>query len=158
MIERVRPSSSSSPSSQSRVRGRPFEHGNSGRPPGSKNKTTRMLELLVEGEGEDITRKFIDLAKAGNVPCLQSCVDRLMPKRHGRPLDVQLPKISGAHDIVPAMTAIINRVNNGDLTPEEGSHLIDFLERCGRLVMANDLVVRVEKVEAQMKQMKTFDR
>ena len=85
-------------------------------------------------------------------------MDRLLPKRHGRPLDVQLPQISDVHDIVPAMAAIINRVNNGDLTPEEGSHLIDFLERCARLVVANDVVVRVEKVESQMKQRKTFDR
>ena len=104
MIERVRPSSGPSSSR----RGRPFEHGNPGRPPGSKNKTTRMLEQLVEGEGEDLTRKFIDLAKAGDVRCLQSCMDRLLPKRHGRPLDVQLPKINSVHDIAPAMTAIMN--------------------------------------------------
>ena len=157
MIERIRPSAELRLTNSPRVRGRPFKHGNPGRPPGSKNKTTRILEQLVEDDGENLTRKFIDLAKAGDVRCLQSCMDRLLPKRHGRPLDVQLPKISGAHDIVPAMAAIINRVNNGDLTPEEGSHLIDFLERCGR-VIANDLVVRVENVESQMKQMKTFDR
>ena len=59
MSDRVRePPESSSPGSsvsQSRVRGRPFQSGNPGRPTGSKNKTTRILEQLVEGEGETIT-------------------------------------------------------------------------------------------------------
>ena len=53
MIERVRRLSASSPSDQSPVRGRPFKHGNPGRPPGSKNKLTRLLEELVENEGGD---------------------------------------------------------------------------------------------------------
>src|SRR5439155_26921190 len=32
-----------------KVRGRPFKPGNSGRPPGSKNKITQIVEQLAEG-------------------------------------------------------------------------------------------------------------
>ena len=124
MIERVRPSSSSSPSSQSRVRGRPFQHGNPGRPPGSKNKLTRLLEELIENEGETLTRKQIELAKGGNVRCLQYLLDRLMPQRPGRALELQLPTINSVHDVAPAIAAITNQLNNGNLTLEEASHLL----------------------------------
>jgi len=37
-------------------RGRPFERGNPGRPRGSKNRMTRLLEELVAGEGEKLTQ------------------------------------------------------------------------------------------------------
>jgi hypothetical protein len=48
-----------------RVRGRPFKPGNPGRPRGSKNRTTRLLEQLMANEGETLTRKVIDRALAG---------------------------------------------------------------------------------------------
>ena len=62
-----------------KVRGRPFQAGNPGRPLGSKNRTTRLVEQLLDGEAEAITRKFLELALAGNPKCLQLCLDRLLP-------------------------------------------------------------------------------
>ena len=38
-----------------------------GRPPGARNKTTLASEALLEGEGEALTRKAIELAKAGDL-------------------------------------------------------------------------------------------
>jgi hypothetical protein len=46
-------------------RGRPFERGNPGRPRGSKNRTTRLLEELVAGEGEKLIQKTVELALGG---------------------------------------------------------------------------------------------
>ena len=71
MIERVRRLSASSPSDQSPVRGRPFKHGNPGRPPGSKNKLTRLLEELVENEGGDGRPQTHRAREGGNVRCLE---------------------------------------------------------------------------------------
>jgi Family of unknown function (DUF5681) len=101
---------------KAKVRGRPFQPGNPGRPPGSKNKTTRLVEQLVEGDAEELSRKMLELAKKGNVRCLEYCLDRLLPKRSGRPLDLQLPAIKSVHDLIAAMSAISTAVNNGDLT------------------------------------------
>jgi hypothetical protein len=39
-------------------RGRPFAPGNPGKPRGSKNKTTRMLEQLLEGQAEQFVEKL----------------------------------------------------------------------------------------------------
>jgi hypothetical protein len=147
MINRIRLSSGPS-SSQSPVRGRPFKDGNPGRPPGSKNKITRLLEDLLENDGEDLIRKHIELAKGGNVRCLQYCLDRLLPQRRGQPINLQLPKINSAQDVATAMAAISDGVSSGNVTAEEALHLARVLETYTNAIIANDFAVRLQKVEA----------
>jgi hypothetical protein len=40
----------------------------SGRPPGSRNHATLLIESMLEGEAEQLTRKVIDLPWAGTSP------------------------------------------------------------------------------------------
>jgi len=156
MVERIRLLEKPAVIETPRVRGRPFQKGNPGRPLGSKNKLTRLLEELVEGEGENITRKAIQLALKGNVQCLLNLLDRVLPKRRGRSLDFQLPEINGVRDIAPAIGAVTNGLSNGDLTPEEASELIESLERYERALIKNDHDFRVEDVQLRLKQMESF--
>ena len=135
-----------------KIRGRPFRPGNPGRPPGSKNQTTRLVEQLVADEAEMITRKLIALALAGNVRCLQLCLDRLSPQRNGRPVDFQLPAINDTRDIVAAMAAITNAVNDGSLTAEEADHLVHVLDGYAVAMTTHDFAARLETLELQMRQ------
>jgi len=135
-----------------KVRGRPFQAGNSGRPLGSKNKTTRLVEQLVAGDAEKLSRKMIELAKSGNVRCLEYCLDRLLPKRSGRPLDFELPTINSVQDLIAAMATITTAVNKGDLTAEEAAHLIQLLEGYGKIFTTHDIAMRLEALEMQMKE------
>ena len=61
-----------------RRRGRPFNTGNPGRRPGSKNRTTVVSEALLRGEATELVRKAIELAKGGNVPMLKVLVERIL--------------------------------------------------------------------------------
>jgi hypothetical protein len=149
MVKRVEPTESSLP--QPPVRGRPFKPGNPGRPPGSKNKTTKMLEELLEGEAEDLTRKLIDLAKEGKLRPLLYCMDRLLPQRRGEPINLELPKINGIKDIAPAMAAVAHAVSNGTITPEQASPVIRLLDSYANAITASDFAVRLEKVESALK-------
>lgn len=151
MIKRVLPKSASSPSEPTSIRGRPFKQGNPGRPPGSKNNTTKMLEELFEGEAEDLTRKIIELALAGNVRCLEYCVDRLLPRRRGEPINLELPKIKGIEDIAAAMAAVAHAVSNGTITPEQASHVIRLLDSYANAITASDFAARLENVESVLK-------
>src|SRR6516165_11928245 len=135
----------------SKVRGRPFQPGNSGRPLGSKNKTTRLVEQLVEGDAEKLSRKMLELAKKGNVRCLEYCLDRLLPKRSGRPLDLQLPAINSVQDLIAAMTTVTTAVNNGDLTAEEATHVVQWFECYAKIFTVHDFAVRLETLESEMK-------
>jgi hypothetical protein len=77
--------------------------------------------------------------------------DRLLPKRSGRSLDIQLPPIKNVHDVVLAMAAITTAVSNGSLIAEEASHLVNLLDRYDRAITTSDFAIRLEKLESRMK-------
>ena len=60
------------------VRGRPFARGNGGRRHGSKNKNSLILEALSDSEKEQLVRKGIELAKAGDVSMLKFFLSRIL--------------------------------------------------------------------------------
>jgi hypothetical protein len=66
-----------------------FQPGNPGKKPGTRNKATMAALALLEGEGEALTRKAVELAKAGDTVALKLCLDRLLPK--GRAVRIDLP-------------------------------------------------------------------
>jgi hypothetical protein len=77
-------------------RGRPFQKGNGGRRPGSKNRTTLVAESLLKSEEGELVRKAIELAKAGDVQMLKFFLDRILPKERSVRLD--LPTMDHASD------------------------------------------------------------
>src|SRR6476660_5973333 len=52
-----------------------------GRAAGSRNRATPAIEALLEGEGEALTRKAIELAKAVDMQALRLCLNRLATPR-----------------------------------------------------------------------------
>ena len=48
-----------------------FSGNPNGRAAGSRNRATLAIEALLEGEGEALTRKAIELAKAGDMAALR---------------------------------------------------------------------------------------
>jgi hypothetical protein len=89
----------------------------SGRPKGARHRTTVAIEALLEGEGEALTRKAIELAKAGDMQALRLCMDRLAPPRRDSPVAFNPPEMSTVSDVVLAMGALLKAVAEGDLTP-----------------------------------------
>jgi hypothetical protein len=52
---------------------KPGQSGNpAGKPRGSRNRTTLAVEALLDGEAETLTRKAIELAKAGDLAALRT--------------------------------------------------------------------------------------
>jgi hypothetical protein len=62
-----------------KVRGRPFQKGNPGRPRGSCNKATLAARQLLEGRAKAITKKCIELALQGDLIAIKLCLERLVP-------------------------------------------------------------------------------
>jgi hypothetical protein len=154
MVKKYRPQvlqTTNAETAPKKIRGRPFERGNPGRPRGSKNRTTRLLEEFVAGEGEKLAQKAVELALAGNVKCLQLCLDRLLPRRTGRPVDFTLPAVNEARDIVAAIAAITTAVNDGSLTAEEAGQLVHILNGYAKALETYDFASRIAALESQMK-------
>ncbi len=89
-----------------------FQKGQSGnpagRPRGSRNKTTVLMQNLLEGEAEEIARKAIEMAKAGDMAAIRVCMDRLASIRRKDPVAVELPPVDKARDSAAAVAAVIS--------------------------------------------------
>ena len=129
----------------------PFEPGQSGNPAGkakgTRNKVTLAIEALLDGEAEALTRKAIELAKAGDMAALRLCLDRLAPPRKDRLVMFELPTITSAADAVKASAALVTAVAIGDLTPAEAGELGKLIEAYVRALEATDFAARLENLE-----------
>src|SRR6188474_678147 len=67
--------------------------GGPGRPKGSRNKVTELVEAMLDGEAKALTGKLIALAKRGNATALQIAFARLAPPRRDRLVALKLPNI-----------------------------------------------------------------
>src|SRR5215472_10446070 len=90
-------------SSNPEGRFKPGLSGNpAGRPPGSRNKATETAELLLEGEAVALTRKAVELALGGDPIALRLCLDRLIPPRRGRKVQLaNVPPVSSVAELGP---------------------------------------------------------
>jgi len=110
----------------------PFQPGQSGnpagRPRGARNKTTILLEELIERDGETLAHQFVEQAKMGNARALGCLMGMILPKRKGAPIGIDLPVLAKAADAPVAIAAIFAAVCGGELTPEEGISLTRMVE------------------------------
>ncbi|MGU3541026.1 DUF5681 domain-containing protein [Methylobacterium sp. A54F] len=134
------------------TRGRAFEKGRSGnpagRPRGSRNRSALALEELLDGEAKAITRKAIEMAKAGDTVAMRLCLERLIPARKDRIIRFGLPPIEGPQDLPKATTALLQAVADGDLTAAEAAELSKLVEAHVRAVETKDFAERLAALEA----------
>jgi hypothetical protein len=106
------------------------------------------LETLLEGEGEALTRKAVQLALGGDVTALRLCLDRILPPRKDRHVPFALPPLESAADAVKATAALVAAVAAGDLTPSEAAELSKLVEGYTRAVELRELEARLAALEA----------
>jgi hypothetical protein len=132
---------------QLKPRGRPFEPGNPGRPPGARNKATQAIEQLAEGHAESLGKKVMELALGGDVACLRMMLDRVCPIRKGRPINVDMPPIKCSRDLFAAIAAIWTAIGHGHLTADEAAALCVVVDRSIQAIQLHDVVARVATLE-----------
>jgi hypothetical protein len=132
-------------------RGRPFPKGQSGnpggRPRGSSNRATRAAEMLLDGEATALTRKAVELALAGDQAALRLCLDRTVAPRRERAVELALPPIRSADDILAAIKVVSGAVGRGAITPGEGFTLSQMIETFLRAIDASDFEGRLRQLE-----------
>src|SRR6266702_4283487 len=67
-----------------------------------------LMQNLLEGEAEEIARKAIGMAKAGDMAAIRVCMDRLASIRRKDPVAVELPPVDKARDSAAAVAAVIS--------------------------------------------------
>ena len=130
-------------------RGRPFAKGNSGRRPGSKNRSSVVAASLLAGEKTALLRKAIELALNGDVPMLKFLLGRLLPR--DRLISIELPALEFADDGVEALGRIMRAVSEGAITPGEGADLATIVQSYSNAIDLADVIKRMGALEAQVK-------
>jgi hypothetical protein len=128
-----------------------FKPGQSGNPagkrPGTRNRATRALEELLDGEAEALTRKAIELALAGDMTALRLCLDRILPARRDRLVVFEMPSIHSAADAKTASAALLAAVAAGSLTPSEASEVGKLVDGYVKAIEVTEVLARLEKLE-----------
>jgi Family of unknown function (DUF5681) len=118
-----------------------------GRPLGARNKATETAELLLDGEAEALTRMALELALGGNATALRLCLERILPPRRGRAVQLGLPPVQSAADLSGRMAAITNAAGDGVITPGEAAELARVVEIFVRAAETSDFERRLRALE-----------
>lgn len=131
----------------STTRGRPFQEGNPGRPKGAKHKTTILAEKLMADDVEGVVKAVIEAARSGDMAAARIILDRLVPVRKGRPVEIELPDVKTAADVLAAMGAVLDHVADGEITPDEGATVAGILEMKRRTLELVEIERRLAALE-----------
>ena len=131
------------------------ESGNpQGRPLGSRNRASLVMEDLLDGRAKALTEKAIERALAGDVFALRLCLDRMMPVRRERSLTLHLPAPATAQDITAGFASVVEALAHGELTPSETSALAELMESARKALETTDLARRIEELESRAEEEK----
>ena len=109
-----------------------FRKGQSGNPAGrsrgSRNKAIVAAEMLLESDAEALTRRAVERALEGDTAALRLCLDRIIPPRRERLVQLGLPPVRSVGDLGGAMAAITTAAARGAITPGEAAELARVVE------------------------------
>ena len=98
----------------------PFEKGESGnpagRPRGSRNRATLLMESLLADDAEAIGRKAIEMAKQGDMAAIRLCMDRLAAGELTPSEGADLAKVVDVYVRAIATTAFDERLTKLEAT------------------------------------------
>jgi hypothetical protein len=134
------------------VRGRPFEPGQSGnpkgRPRGSRNAVTLLVESLLDGEAEAIIRKLVEEALDGNSSAMRLALERMLPPKRHRTTTIEFEgEINKPADAARASGAVLSACAKGEISPEEATQIMGVIATHVKLVESAELTARLEALE-----------
>jgi hypothetical protein len=122
-----------------------------GRPPGSPNKSTLLLDQLASEATETIVRTVQEKAEKGDMYAAALLLARTWPRRRGRPVHLDLPSVADTGGLVVAQAAVVAAMAKGEISPEEASAVAGVLETQRRAIETNDHELRIQELEGQAK-------
>jgi len=132
-----------------------FRKGQSGNPfgkaKGTKNRTTIAAEKLLQGGLDNICLRLIEEALKGNLQAIKLVLDRVLPSRRDRVVDIELPKLQTTEEAVKAMSTIIEAINRGKITPNEGEAISRVVDAFVKVIQVHEIEKRISILEQEGK-------
>ena len=129
----------------------PGQSGNpAGRPRGSRNKKTLMLEALLDDESETLMRRVIGLAKMGDDVAMRLVFARMLPPRRDRPVPLELPRIESEADARRAAGDVMEALGAGEVTPQEAEQLLRVIAGAAMVMQSSGMSERIKWLQEQV--------
>ncbi len=125
----------------------PGNPGGPGRPKGARHAALAALDAIGTAAAEDVLRAVVGAARGGDLRAAEILLRRLWPERKGRPVEVALPEVASAAEVVRAHAAVVAAMGRGELTPEEAQAICAVLESQRRAIETAELEARVAAPE-----------
>jgi hypothetical protein len=125
-----------------------------GRPPGSLNKSTLLLDQLASEATEKVVLAVQEQAEEGNMYAAAILLARTWPRRRGRPVQLDLPSVADTGGLVAAQAAVIAAMAKGEISPDEAASVASVLETQRRAIEINDHELRIQELEQEAKEAK----
>ena len=125
----------------------PGNPGGPGRPKGARHAALAALDAIGAEAAEEVLRRVVDDARGGDLRAAELLLSRLWPERKGRPVEVALPEVASAADLVPALAAVVAATTRGEVTPEEAQTICAVLEMQRKAIETAELEARVAALE-----------
>lgn len=130
---------------------KPGNPGGPGRPAGSRNAATVLLDKMASDDASDVLQATLEAAKGGDLRAAEIVLSRVWPARKSRPVALSLPAIKTAADIVEALGIVASAMAEGDLTPDEAQAVSAVLEGKRRAIETVELEARITALEQERK-------
>jgi hypothetical protein len=132
----------------------PGQSGNpAGRPRGSRNKKTLMLEALLDDESEVLMRRVIGLAKMGDDVAMRLVFSRMLPTRRDRPVPLELPRIESEADARRASGDVMEALGGGEITPQEAEQLLRVIAGAAMVMQSSEMGERIRWLQERVAQL-----
>lgn len=118
-----------------------------GRVKGSRNAVLRALDAIGQKGAESALAAVVKAAAGGDMRAAEILLSRCWPARKGRAVEIALPPVRTAADVVEALAAVGQAVADGTLTPEEAAPMAALIEAQRRAIETVDLEERVTRLE-----------
>lgn len=128
-----------------------------GRQRGTPNKATAEVRDLALDHGPAAVAELARLAaeaqsETARIAACNAIIERAYGRAvPGRMIQLALPETGTSEGILHAVSAVVQAVANGQITPGEGGDICGVLESQRRAIDTHDLARRIEALEAKQK-------
>ena len=121
-----------------------------GRPQGSRNAASIVLNRIMAEDGEAVVRAMLKAAKEGDVQAGKAILDRVAPARRGARVPLALPKVETAGDVLAALARVVEAMGEGNVSPEEAATMVQVIAAPRAVFEAHEVERRLASIEAEL--------
>ena len=123
-----------------------FAPGQSGNPTG-RRATVEAVRRLLEPRREELVKKCVAMALAGDTVAMRLCLERIAPVPRSETPAVEVPGLAGATSSTERADAILAAVGNGHISIESARQLLGALADYSKIRETDELARRLAALE-----------